>query len=97
MRSKAATTTAPARGSRKVGRPIRAVMVREIFAVAERFWSDIDAPATRLDPADRPAIAGLVISALAGTRGLPPAAARAVVPRSRRLHERDVEHPLRGP
>jgi hypothetical protein len=79
-------------------RPIRAVMVRDIFAVAERFWSDIDALATRLDPADRPAIAGLAITALAGTRGLPPAAARAGVPRTRRLHDRNVsDHLPRGP
>ncbi len=98
MRSKAATITAPARGSRKVGGPIRAVMVREIFAVAERFWSNIDALATRLDPADRPAIVGLAITALADTRGLPPAAARGGVPRTRRLHDRDVsDHLPRGP
>jgi hypothetical protein len=67
MPSKAATTTAPARGSRKVGRPIRGVMVRDIFAAAER--SDIDALATRLDPAGRPAIAGLAITALANRTG----------------------------
>ena len=69
MPSKAATTTAPARGSRKVGRLIRGVMVRDIFAVAER--SDIDALATRLDPAGRPAIAGLAITP--GRHGRPAA------------------------
>jgi hypothetical protein len=44
-------------------------MVRDIFAVAARFWSDIDALATRLDPADRLAIAGLAITALANRTG----------------------------
>ena len=79
MPSKAATTTAPTRGSRKVGGPIRGSWC----ATSLPLPSGSGATLTRLRRASigRTGQRSPVWRSLAGTGGLPPAAARAGVPR----------------